>query len=85
MAGRSADAFEENVLSRFAWVSPSPMTACGHGRSSQPWIGNMARTRTISRRWSKRRPEECNPRQPPGGGEVARYIGNHGTKGVKAF
>ena len=57
----------------------------GHGRSSQPWTGNdmdtyaddlAALTETLSLR------DAIHVGHSTGGGEVARYIGRHGTKRV---
>jgi len=57
----------------------------GHGRSSQPWMGNdmdtyaddlAALVETLDLR------EAVHVGHSTGGGEVARYIGRHGTKRV---
>ena len=57
----------------------------GHGRSTQTWDGNDMDTYAddLAALVEEARPEERNPRRPlHGGGEVARYIGRHGTKRV---
>lgn len=60
----------------------------GHGRSSQPWTGNDLDTYADD---LAELVESLNLKDAvfvghsTGGGEVARYIGRHGTKRVKAF
>ena len=56
----------------------------GHGRLSQPWDGNEMDTYAddLARSWSR---STCSGATlfgfSTGGGEVARYIGRHGTRG----
>src|SRR6266436_4301286 len=72
----SADAFEDQMFF---------LAARGHGRSSQPWQGNdldtyaddlAALAHTLDLR------DAIHVGHSTGGGEVARYIGRHGTKRV---
>src|SRR6201993_1189652 len=58
----------------------------GHGRSSQPWNGNEMDTyaddlATLVEALDLR--SVIHVGHSTGGGEVARYIGRHGTKRVK--
>ena len=57
----------------------------GHGRSSQPWNGNDMNTYAddlaeLAKRLDLR--DAVHVGHSTGGGEVARYIGRHGTKRV---
>src|SRR5881398_3961162 len=57
----------------------------GHGRSSQPWNGNEMDTyaddlATLAEALDLR--DAIHVGHSTGGGEVARYIGRHGTKRV---
>jgi len=57
----------------------------GHGRSSQPWTGNDMDTyaddlATLAERLDLK--DAIHVGHSTGGGEVARYIGRHGTKRV---
>jgi non-heme chloroperoxidase len=86
MAGRLADAFEDQMF-----VLASRGYRCiahdrrGHGRSSQPWHGNdmdtyaddlAALVEALDLRGA------IHVGHSTGGGEVARYIGRHGTERV---
>jgi len=54
----------------------------GHGRSGQPWQGNNMDTYAddLCGRGRDARADRCGSYRPfDGGGEVARYIGRHGT------
>jgi len=58
----------------------------GHGRSSQPWQGNDMDTYAddLAELWEKLDLRDVTMiGHSTGGGEVARYIGRHGTKRVK--
>ena len=82
----SADAFEDQM----AFLSSRGYRTIahdrrGHGRSSQPWQGNdmdtyaddlAALTETLDLK------NAVHVGHSTGGGEVARYIGRHGTKRV---
>jgi non-heme chloroperoxidase len=82
----SADAFEDQMF----FLSSRGYRCIahdrrGHGRSSQPWTGNdldtyaddlAALTETLDLR------KAIHVGHSTGGGEVARYIGRHGTKRV---
>ncbi|MBI3477950.1 MAG: alpha/beta hydrolase [Acidobacteria bacterium] len=59
----------------------------GHGRSSQPWNGNEMNTyaddlATLTEKLDLK--DAVHIGHSTGGGEVARYIGRHGTKRVSA-
>ena len=59
----------------------------GHGRSSQPWNGNDMDTyaddlAALTRDSTGPAPMPSTSATLPGGGEVARYIGRHGTERV---
>ncbi len=58
----------------------------GHGRSSQPWNGNDMDTYADDLADAGRDSSTCKDAihvgHSTGGGEVARYIGRHGTKRV---
>ena len=82
----SADAWEDQMLfladRGFRCIAHDRR---GHGRSSQPWNGNemdtyandlAALTEALDLR------DAIHVGHSTGGGEVARYIGNHGTKRV---
>jgi non-heme chloroperoxidase len=82
----SADAFEDQM---FFLASRGYRCIAhdrrGHGRSSQPWTGNdmdtyaddlAALTETLNLK------DAIHVGHSTGGGEVARYIGRHGTKRV---
>jgi non-heme chloroperoxidase len=82
----SADAFEDQMLflagRGYRCIAPDRR---GHGRSSQPWDGNemdtyaddlAALTETLDLK------NAIHVGHSTGGGEVARYIGRHGTKRV---
>src|SRR2546428_10815785 len=82
----SADAFEDQM---FFLASRGYRCIAhdrrGHGRSSQPWTGNDMRTdaddlATLVQTLDLR--EAIHVGHSTGGGEVARYIGRHGTKRV---
>jgi non-heme chloroperoxidase len=82
----SADAFEDQMM----FLAPRGYRCVahdrrGHGRSSQPWGGNdldtyaddlAALVKTLDLR------DAVHVGHSTGGGEVARYIGRHGTKRV---
>jgi non-heme chloroperoxidase len=82
----SADAFEDQMM----FLVPRGYRCIahdrrGHGRSSQPWAGNdldtyaddlAALTAALDLK------DAVHVGHSTGGGEVARYIGRHGTKGV---
>jgi non-heme chloroperoxidase len=82
----SADAWEDQMLflgeRGFRCVAHDRR---GHGRSSQPWDGNEMNTyaddlaELVAALDLK---EAIHVGHSTGGGEVARYIGRHGTKGV---
>ena len=82
----SADAFEDQM---FFLASNGYRTIAhdrrGHGRSSQPWHGNDMDTyaddlaELVAKLDLK---EAIHVGHSTGGGEVARYIGRHGTKRV---
>jgi non-heme chloroperoxidase len=82
----SADAWEDQML-----FLASRGYRCiahdrrGHGRSSQPWNGNEMDTyaddlATLAERLDLK--DAIHVGHSTGGGEVARYIGRHGTKRV---
>jgi non-heme chloroperoxidase len=84
----SADAWEDQML-----FLASRGYRCiahdrrGHGRSSQPWDGNEMNTyaddlATLTEKLDLR--NAIHAGHSTGGGEVARYIGRHGTKRVAA-
>jgi non-heme chloroperoxidase len=82
----SADAFEDQML--FLATRGYRCIAHdrrGHGRSSQPWNGNDMDTyaddlATLAETLDLR--DAIHVGHSTGGGEVARYIGRHGTKRV---
>src|SRR5437867_11956026 len=82
----TADAFEDQMFflaSRGYRVIAHDRR--GHGRSSQPWSGNDMATYADDLAALVERLDLKNAirgGQPTGGGEVARYIGRHGTKRV---
>jgi non-heme chloroperoxidase len=82
----SADAFEDQMffLASHGYRCIAPDRR-GHGRSSQPWTGNdmdtyaddlAALTEALNLR------DAIHVGHSTGGGEVARYIGRHGTRRV---
>jgi non-heme chloroperoxidase len=82
----SADAFEDQAFflaSRgYRCISPDRR---GHGRSSQPWHGNDLDTYAddLAELMAKLDIKQAiHVGHSTGGGEVARYIGRHGTKRV---
>src|SRR3989440_3554081 len=82
----SADAFEDQM---FFLASRGYRCIAhdrrGHGRSSQPWNGNDMDTYADDLAALVERLDLKNAihvGHPTGGGEVARYIGRHGTKRV---
>jgi non-heme chloroperoxidase len=84
----SADAFEDQM--RFLASHGYRCIAHdrrGHGRSSQPWNGNDMDTyaddlATLTEKLDLK--DAIHVGHSTGGGEVARYIGRHGTKRVGA-
>jgi non-heme chloroperoxidase len=82
----SADAFEDQM--RFLAARGYRCIAHdrrGHGRSSQPWNGNDMDTyaddlATLTEKLDLK--DAVHVGHSTGGGEVARYIGRHGTKRV---
>jgi non-heme chloroperoxidase len=82
----SADAFEDQM---FYLASRGYRCIAhdrrGHGRSSQPWTGNDMDTYADDLAQLVRHlglENAIHVGHSTGGGEVARYIGRHGTKGV---
>jgi non-heme chloroperoxidase len=82
----SADAFEDQMLfladRGYRCIAHDRR---GHGRSSQPWEGNEMNTyaddlATLVEKLDLK--EVIHVGHSTGGGEVARYIGRHGTKRV---
>jgi len=82
----SADAFEDQM---FFLASRGyrciALDRRGHGRSSQPWVGNDLDTyaddlAALVEKLDLR--DAIHVGHSTGGGEVARYIGRHGTKRV---
>lgn len=82
----SADAFEDQM---FFLASRGYRCIAhdrrGHGRSSQPWVGNDMDTyaddlATLMEKLKLK--DVIHVGHSTGGGEVARYIGRHGTKRV---
>src|SRR5438309_456990 len=82
----SADAFEDQM---FFLASRGYRCIAhdrrGHGRSSQPWIGNDMDTyaddlAALTQKLDLK--DAIHVGHSTGGGEVARYIGRHGTKRV---
>ncbi len=79
----SADAFEDQMLF-LSWhgYRTIALDRRGHGRSDQPWQGNDMDTyaddlATLTEALDLR--EAVHVGHSTGGGEVARYIGRHGT------
>jgi non-heme chloroperoxidase len=82
----SADAFEDQMffLSQRGYRCIAPDRR-GHGRSSQPWVGNDIDTYADDLAVLTERLDLKNAihvGHSTGGGEVTRYIGKHGTKRV---
>jgi non-heme chloroperoxidase len=82
----SGDAFEDQMFfltSRgYRCIAPDRR---GHGRSSQPWVGNDMDTYAddLAELTAKLDLKDAiHVGHSTGGGEVARYIGRHGTKRV---
>jgi non-heme chloroperoxidase len=81
----SADAWEDQMVflaaNGFRCIAHDRR---GHGRSSQTWNGNEMDTYADDlAAWSRRSIWERDPHRPlHRGGEVARYIGRHGTRRV---
>jgi non-heme chloroperoxidase len=82
----SADAFEDQMIfladRGFRCIAHDRR---GHGRSSQPWDGNEMNTyaddlATLVEKLDLK--DAVHVGHSTGGGEVARYIGRHGTKRV---
>jgi non-heme chloroperoxidase len=82
----SADAFEDQMFflasNGYRCIAPDRR---GHGRSSQPWQGNDMDTyaddlATLVEALDLK--DTIHVGHSTGGGEVARYIGRHGTKRV---
>src|SRR5712691_7190352 len=75
----SADAFEDQMFyltqRGFRCIAHDRR---GHGRSSQPWHGNDLDTYADNLDLK----DAIHVGHSTGGGEVARYIGRHGTKRV---
>ena len=81
----SADAFEDQMFYGLPRVPLLAHDRRGHGRSSQPWNGNDMDTYAddlakLVEALDLR--EAIHVGHSTGGGEVARYIGRHGTKRV---
>jgi non-heme chloroperoxidase len=82
----SSDAFEDQMLYLAAHGYRSiAHDRRGHGRSSQPWDGNEMNTYAddlaeLTEKLDLR--DAIHVGHSTGGGEVARYIGRHGTKRV---
>src|SRR6266849_8667018 len=82
----SADAFEDQMLflSNHGYRCVAHDRR-GHGRSSQPWVGNDMNTYADDLAALVEALDLKNAihvEHSTGGGEVARYIGRHGTKRV---
>jgi non-heme chloroperoxidase len=82
----SADAFEDQMFflapHGFRCIAPDRR---GHGRSSQPWSGNDMDTYADDLAALTEKLDLKNAihvGHSTGGGEVARYVGRHGTKRV---
>ncbi len=82
----SADAFEDQMLFLAArGLRCIAHDRRGHGRSSQPWEGNEMNTyaddlAALTEKLDLR--DAVHVGHSTGGGEVARYIGRHGSKRV---